>query len=689
MNVNLSIFSWIFFLCVFFSLVWPGLEYYHLRKATQSDSQYKLNTLSFIIGLSILILVFSASVLLEINLTSSLATWTTTIKVFVQVSAGLAIICLALILKNRYKNYVFLLSSGDQIIQASSFKKTDHSKPNPTTDFFQQSPSLYLVIDHQQDIVDANPSLAAFLNTTIDELKTKNIKDLVMSDDHTLLKDITPARVKNALNENHLSLRLARYENEPLWIKLRATTLNWNANYHEHCLVLLQDNREAKNLAELISFHSQYDELTMLHNRESMESYLSQVLEISKENNSPVALFYIDVDQLKVVNDTCGHTAGDRLLQYLVTVLGDASPECNFFARIGGDEFVLVKVNSNEQEALTIAEHLRNAAEDFIFVWRDHNYRQSISVGVALSSSSINDVINLVGAADSACYTAKLNGKNRVVLYSESIAKSQDNHRHMLWVSRLQHAIQDGQFILYFHPIHRLSASSTAHIHYELLIRYVDEHGNHILPKHFLPAVERFGLSEQIDLWVLKTALAYLDKHPEHTDILDCCSINLTSQSIANPRIRSAILHVVQNYTFLMHKLCFEITESSAIQNLKEAQEFIGELKAFGCKLALDDFGTGFSSFGYLKHLDVDYIKIDGSFVRDITNDRFDRAMVAAINNIGKEMGIEIIAEYAEKEAILEILREMDVGYAQGYAIAKPLPIDNLKQYYSEPNVRS
>ncbi len=546
---------------------------------------------------------------------------------------------------------------------------------------FEESPALYLVIDSQQHIIDVNATLADFLNVSKAALKGKPLKGLVLAEDLPLIKGLVPEKIKQKGPDHQLDLRLIHQANEPLWVKITPRPITYNG-HREGILLLLQDNRESKNLAELIAFHSQYDELTMLHNREGLENYLAQVLDISQENHSQIALIYIDIDQLKVVNDTCGHAAGDRLLQYLVTVIGEASSECNFFARVGGDEFALVKLHSNDEEAQAIGESVRSASEDFTFVWRNQNYRQSISVGVALSSDSINDVVDLMGAADAACYTAKQQGKNRVVVYSDSIDQSQDNRRDMMWVSRLQKAIQDGEFVLYFQPIQKLQDSEADHVHYEMLIRYVDPEGNHVLPQYFLPAVERFGLSEQIDLWVLTTALDYLDKHPRHTEALDCCSINLTSQSIANPRIRSAILQVVESYEFPREKICFEITESSAIQNLRDAQEFVDELRTLGCKLALDDFGTGFSSFGYLKHLAVDYLKIDGSFVRDIISDRFDRAMVSAINNIGKEMDIEIIAEYAENSSILKTLREMNVDYAQGHAIAKPLPIYKLETYY-------
>ncbi len=548
--------------------------------------------------------------------------------------------------------------------------------------FFHDSPAQFLIIDEQRTILDCNRTFARFIGETLEVIIGKSLDALVEEDEQDRLKHLSVEKVRRKKISYEIDIRLQHHDNEPLWVKFLPRIVALPEG-NEGLLLLVQDIRESKSLAELISFHSQYDELTMLHNREGLEKYLAKALSIAKDNGGRIALFYIDVDQLKVVNDTCGHGAGDRLLQHLVSIIGQACDERSFFARVGGDEFAVVKLNSSEEEAKNIAESMRGAAEDFTFVWETHNYRQSISVGVALSSPTLNNVIDLLGASDAACYTAKQDGKNRVVVYAEEVDSSHHNRLDMMWVSRLQKAIQDGAFELYFQPIIKLDDEDSEHVHYEFLIRYVDENNQHVLPGEFLPAVERFGLSEQIDLWVLTTALDYLDKHPEHTARLNCCSINLTSQSIANPRIRSAILQVVESYTFPREKICFEITESSAIQNLNEAKDFLNELKTLGCNLALDDFGTGFSSFGYLKNLHVDYIKIDGSFVRDITKDKFDRAMVSSINNIGKEMDIAIIAEYAESHEIIHLLQEMNVDFAQGNAIHKPMPLYRLEDYYN------
>lgn len=549
---------------------------------------------------------------------------------------------------------------------------------------FYINPAPILIINHKQKVVELNRRMQTFLQKDKKTLIGSELSEFIYKEDHALLRGLTPEKLVKKPTNFSIDVRLLPIADSPFWVKVYPQVIPFESTTQPHILLLFQDIRDAKHLAERVAFHSQYDELTMLNNREGLETYLAQTLDVTSDKYGQVALIYIDIDQMKVVNDTCGHIAGDQLLQQLVAVIGDAAKECHYFARIGGDEFALVKTNSSEDEAKSLAESIRSAAEDLNFEWEGQRYRQSLSVGVALSSADLDSVVDLIGAADSSCYAAKEQGKNRVVMYNGGLDAQTLSHRDMQWVSRLQKAIQDGAFELYFQPIERLKKGDKRHVHYELLIRYVDDKGQHILPQHFLPAVEKFGLSEQVDLWVLTTALDYLDRHPEHTKILDCCSINLTSQSISNPRIRSAILQVVQSYSFPLNKICFEITESSAIQNLEDAQDFVNELKKLGCHLALDDFGTGFSSFGYLKHLEVDYIKIDGSFVRDITSDRFDRAMVSAINNIGKEMNISIIAEYAGNANILKLLRHLEVDYAQGNAIAYPLPIYTLESYYQE-----
>lgn len=571
------------------------------------------------------------------------------------------------------------LRSDTKLAEDSTTKYSEDEKIELKV--FKNSSAPILILDTDNKILITNEAAEKLLTKSQDALKDSLFEDLVVRHDAERVRDFFLQFITQKRSKYSIEIRLKSDARIDFWVKIFPSLVELDDGTLALSLYL-QDISEQKSLSELIAFHAYYDELTMLHNREGLERYLDKALKINRSINGQVALLYFDIDQLKVINDTCGHAAGDQLIQYLITEINQAGRSCQFFARIGGDEFALVKLNSNEAEAKSLAESIRSAAEDFTFFWKDSAYRQTISVGVALTSSEVNSTIDLLGAADSACDRAKEQGRNRVVFASQSDSVGDSERGDMLWVSRLNKAIVDGNFELYFQPIEKTHKQSDRYIHYEILIRYEDENGEHILPKQFLPAVERFGFSEQVDLWVLTTTLDFLDRHPAHTERLFCCSINLTTQSIANPRTRSAILQVLAGYQLVREKICFEITEKSAIQNLLEAKEFIHELKKLGCRIALDDFGTGFSSFGYLKHLPVDYIKIDGSFVRDILKDNFDRAMVSAMTNIGKELEIGVIAEYAESKQILKALEKMDVEFAQGYGLSKPMPISLLEGYY-------
>ncbi|PCK10040.1 MAG: GGDEF domain-containing protein [Alteromonadaceae bacterium] len=558
---------------------------------------------------------------------------------------------------------------------------------------FNESPSLLFLLGADSSIKRVNTLVCNMLGCDEQALIGTRLSDILQEDDRPKLAKIIPSPISAPAPLHNIEIRLRVYERNLIWVKASARNFSFGDD-EPILLVICEDIDEQKKLMRKLSYLATHDELTQIYNRRGLDSYLAGAIDALNMMPTTIALLYFDVDKLKVVNDTCGHQAGDKLLRQLVDIIKIASADYDFFARVGGDEFAVVKAHSNVQEARQLAERLRCATEDFTFTWQNHSFRQSISVGVALSSDKIHSAIELMGAADAACYAAKESGKNRVVVHSESIEKEKDNRHDMLWVSRLQKAIQQGQFELFFQPIIPVVAESqktkecnNSYIHYEVLIRYCDDDGSLVTPGYFLPAADRFGFSDQIDLWVLTTTLDYLHRHPAQTRLLSCCSINLSSQSIANPRVRSAIIQLIQSYDFPMSKICFEITESSAIHNVDDAVAFIKELKRLGCRFALDDFGTGFSSFGYLKSLDVDFIKIDGSFVKDIVDDKVDWAIVSAISSIGREMGIKTIAEYAESDAVLEALSKVNIDYAQGYAVGRAMSINRLEEFYAKRGI--
>lgn len=546
--------------------------------------------------------------------------------------------------------------------------------------FFFHSPGMLLSLNKDTTIKEINLYAAEKLDAARGNLIGSELEKYCSSEDITGFLEFLAACYENQIDDNTHEIKL-NIKNTSVWFRICARCV-LSPNKEPYLLLVFQDISDARVLEQKIAVHATRDSLTSLYNRHALESYLNKIFEEQSLFSKPAALIYFDLDQFKLVNGTCGLASGDKLLQQMVATIGQYCTNFDFFARISGDEFALVQTNTDLEKAMGLAESVRCAVEDITFCWDSHSFRQSASVGVALTSPRICTLTAIFGAADAACLKAKETGRNRVVLHKESRNASEDSRHNMLWISRIQQAFASDQMVLYFQPIVSLKNPDKNHPHYELLIRYVDSDGSHVKPEKFLTAAEKYGIAYQIDLWVLTTALDFFKKHPQHTRQLNCCSINLSANSLGNFQTRSAIRLLMEDLDFPTHKICFEITESCAIQNLQDAVEFIGELKNLGCQFALDDFGTGYSSLGYLKNLDVDYLKIDGAFIRDIAEDEIDHAMVTAIANISKAMKIKTIAEYVENEKILETLLPIEIDFAQGYGLAQPMELEHLLEYY-------
>ncbi|CDH47413.1 MAG: EAL domain-containing protein [Candidatus Competibacteraceae bacterium] len=438
------------------------------------------------------------------------------------------------------------------------------------------------------------------------------------------------------------------------------------------------DNTEAQLLAEQLTHQASHDALTGLANRRAFEQRLQRALESVRDQSAEHALFYLDLDQFKVINDTCGHLAGDDLLRQLARVLQIRVRKQDILARLGGDEFGVLMEYCPLHDALRVANTLCQAVNDFRFAWDGKTFRLGVSIGVvAISAASDNFFSGVLSAADSACYAAKDAGRNRVHLYTEDDAELARRQGEMQWVARINQALEENRFQLAFQPIVPILGASKGH-HYELLLRMEGESGQILMPSAFLPAAERYHLAAKLDQWVVSTALDWLSSNPHHLDHLALCAINLSGHSLGDEYLLDYLVDRLARPPLLAEKLCFEVTETAAIANLGSALHFIQTLKNIGCRFALDDFGSGLSSFAYLKKLPVDFLKIDGMFVEDIVNDPVSLAMVNSINEIGHVMGMETIAEFVKDDQILTKLRTIGVNYAQGYGIGKPRPLTDL-----------
>jgi diguanylate cyclase (GGDEF)-like protein/PAS domain S-box-containing protein len=434
----------------------------------------------------------------------------------------------------------------------------------------------------------------------------------------------------------------------------------------------VEDITEARALSQQLRFQASHDALTGLVNRREFENRLERASKSAESGRSEHAVCYLDLDQFKIINDTCGHVAGDELLRRLGRVLAQQVRSQDTLARLGGDEFGVLLENCSMHVAERVANALRRTIEDFRFVWEKQVFGIGVSIGVVPIQGLGQTVSSILSAADAACYAAKDRGRNRIHIYREGDVELARRHGEMRWVTRIQTALEENRFELARQPIVPLSISSGNDCHYELLVRMRDEDGNIVLPDAFLPAAERYNLSVKLDRWVVREAFRMLTRDPDHLEKLFLCSINLSGVSLADEDFLIFVTTEFATTGLPPSKVCFEITETAAIANLSGAMRFIEVLRRIGCRFALDDFGSGLSSFAYLKSLPVDFLKIDGVFVKDIIEDPIDRELVRSINEIGHVMGKYTIAEFVESSEILAALGEIGVDYAQGYELGEP-----------------
>ena len=437
-------------------------------------------------------------------------------------------------------------------------------------------------------------------------------------------------------------------------------------------VLVFQDVTPLRNMAQEMAYHASHDPLTGLINRREFELRLSQALEGAQRRGEQHVLLYLDLDQFKVVNDTCGHRAGDELLHQLSVVLQGRLRRTDVLGRLGGDEFGLLLQHCPLEMGVHIAEDIRTAVKAFRFAWEHKVFSIGASIGVVPIGAEDASVGEVLSAADVACYTAKDLGRNRVHVYEPKDAELARRQGEMRWISRITDAQEHHRLMLYYQEIARISGDDDGTRQMEILLRMRDEQGKIVPPDAFLPAAERYNLMPALDRWVIEHAFEWYRAYGTPNLI---CSINLSGTSLNDTGLMSFIRGQFERTGVAAQGICFEITETAAVANLAAASALIQELQAMGCQFALDDFGSGLSSFGYLKSLPVDTIKIDGSFVRDIATDPVARAMVAAIHTLAKVMGKQTIAEFAENEEILADLGAIGVDYAQGYCIGKPAPL--------------
>tara|TARA_R110002167_G_scaffold8206_9_gene38091 strand:- start:2437 stop:5319 length:2883 start_codon:yes stop_codon:yes gene_type:complete len=470
-------------------------------------------------------------------------------------------------------------------------------------------------------------------------------------------------------------LRGLRKDGSEFWFSISTQIKQENATKYMFGSIFDVTERKQSNIS--LEFLASHDSLTGIYNRREFEKRLNAGLIEAQLNNSELTLLYMDLDQFKVVNDTCGHKAGDLLIKQLSLKLQDVVQDKGVLARLGGDEFGVLLLGDAAQMAYLLANKLLNTVKEFRFVWENRIFTLGVSIGQVPWFQDIKTSEQLLSMADSACYMAKEMGRNQIHTYSFHDKQMQRYESEITWVSDINYALQHDCFELYYQHYQSLKNTIEGH-HYEILLRMRDQDKKIISPGSFLPAAERYNLTSKIDRWVIEHYFRWLAANPEHKSQLLRCNINLSGHSLADKDLKLFILNAFEKYSIPYKKICFEITESMAIVKMDETLEFINTFHRLGCLFSLDDFGSGFSSYSYLKSLPVDQVKIDGSFVKDILVDPIDMAMVNSINDIAKAMGIETVAEFVESSEILVELGKMGVDYAQGYGVAKPKSLNEF-----------
>ncbi|WP_013322698.1 EAL domain-containing protein [Gloeothece verrucosa] len=537
-----------------------------------------------------------------------------------------------------------------------------------------------ITTDTSSQITQCNSAAERLLGWTINQ-----IRGLPSGEILRLFDEVTGEAVENPIDKVLQQKQIIRLENSLTFvardekeyaINLTASPICSGEGQLMGVVVIISDHSQARQLTRQLSWQASHDPLTGLVNRQVFEQRVEKALENVKSQNMTHTLGYLDLDKFKMINDSCGHVAGDHLLRQISFLLQQQIRSSDTIARLGGDEFGLLLLNCPIEEGKKIAETLRQALEDFRFIWEQQRFSIGASIGLVPIDAESADVTTLLDTADTACYVAKSRGRNRIHTFSLDEEELNQQGQARLWVSRLNQALENNKFCLYTQRIAPITSAIGTN-HYEVLLRLVDEQGNMILPGNFLPVAERYHLMPMIDQWVIKNFFNHYAQHNKTSCFQTArqenivYNINLSAVSLNNQEFLDFLRQQLACPPIPPQSLCFEITESSALANFSQAKLFMDTLKQLGCRLALDNVGTGINSLTYLKNLSVDYLKINMSLITDAV----DYTFVECFNRIGHALGMQTIAEFVEHPGILEPLKSMGIDYVQGYSIAEPVPL--------------
>lgn len=539
---------------------------------------------------------------------------------------------------------------------------------------FEQSVFGICMLDSDGSITSSNRALQDMLGYDGEALLGMQLDEVLVPADSETTTRQTGEML--AGNRAHLQFEahLQRSDGDTAWANTAMSAVRDGAGTLLFRVAMIEDITEAKQLSEQLNYQATHDALTGLVNRREFESRLNRVVE-SMAPESEHALCYVDLDQFKLINDTCGHIAGDALLRQLGGLLPATVRKRDTLARLGGDEFGLLMEHCPLGQAERVANSIRSTIASFRFFWEERSFSVGASIGLVPITGGDASAAEVMKAADTACYAAKEGGRNRVRVFRADDTTMRERSTEMQWAARLGEALERDRFELHVQPIATLNDRQGGGTCMEVFVRLRDVNGDLVQPGAFLPSAERYGLATRIDTWVVQRVLRWMAADPGRAAGIESVGINLSAQTIADATFPDTLEALLNRHRVAPEKLCFEIAESNAMVNLSQTQQFIRRLSAMGAHVALDDFGTGLASFAYLKNLPVDFIKIDGTLVRDVLDDKVVYTMVRSINEIAQVMGKTTVAEFVESEQLREALKAMGIDHAQGFAIDEPRPL--------------
>jgi diguanylate cyclase (GGDEF)-like protein/PAS domain S-box-containing protein len=573
---------------------------------------------------------------------------------------GVMLIGVAIISREQSVQSIRLSSQGEQIAQLQQYNDLfQHAAEglytaSPNGNLIQVNPAIYSLFgwSESENLLAKSPSLSRFFAEPKDA-------DLLLGE-LSIQQTVLGKEVKGK-----------RSDGTEFWfsISCQLKTVN-NKKLHFGSLFDITERRLHQQNLHYLNTH---DQLTGLFNRRHFLQVMNERIQLGDQKGK-FALLFLDVDQFKVINDTCGHSAGDTFIKELANEFFDLVTDKYPFSRLSADQFGLIVDFENSNELRNLANELLNKAREFEFKWDRHRFNQSVSIGIAPYDDSIPSGEELLSYADTACLIAKEGGRDKIHIYSAEMGMHSNYKRELFWVNEVNVAIKEESFELYYQHYRPLNKSDKLQ-YYEILVRLRTQDNDLVKPEFFMPSAEKALISNKIDKQVVETFFKWLQADSDHITRLGKANINLSGLCLSDNDFQFFLLNAFEKYAVPYDKICFEITETMAIIKMNDAIEFIKKFKRLGCTFALDDFGSGFSSYGYLKDLPVDFVKIDGHFIRDILHDPIDLAMVTSIRDVAEAMNIKTVAEFVETPEIMVQIGKMGVDFAQGYCIAKPEPL--------------